>query len=133
MSALLLDSLLGVLGKLESSMFHLSSRINYSSIVGLQQLYKYTNLLHQSTVKVLQYISLRTCNKFLQTIVLPYMQWGSKRGTYITSPKELHPTQGCTSTLSLLGLSLRNQHIVQVIAYLLMLFTYNKGLTNPKY
>jgi hypothetical protein len=70
MSALLLDSLLGVLGKPESSMFHLSSRINYNSIAGLQQLYKYTNLLHQSTVKVLQYISLPTCNKFLQTIII---------------------------------------------------------------
>jgi hypothetical protein len=58
---------------------------------------------------------------------------GSKKGTYITSPKELHPAQGYTSTLSLLGFFLRNQHIVEASASLLMLFTYNKGLTNPEY
>jgi hypothetical protein len=38
-----------------------------------------------------------------------------------------------TSTLSLLGLFLRNQHIAEASASLLMLFTCNKGLTNPEY
>jgi hypothetical protein len=57
---------------------------------------------------------------------------GSK-STYITSSKELHPAQGCTSTHSLLGLFLRTQHIVEASASLLMLFTCNKGLTNPEY
>jgi hypothetical protein len=82
-------------------------------------------------------ISLQISNKFSQTIIITNHSFaikavGSKRSTYITSSKELHPSQGCTSTLSLLGL-LRNQHIAEASARLLMWFTFNKGLTNPKY
>jgi hypothetical protein len=65
-------------------------------------------------------ISLQTSNKFLQTIIITNHSFaikavGSKRGTYIASPKELHPAQGCTSTFSLLGLFLRNQHIERLV------------------
>jgi hypothetical protein len=83
-------------------------------------------------------ISLQFSNKFSQTIIITNHIFvikavGSKRSTYITSSKELHPAQGCTSTLSLLGLFLRNQHIAEASDSLLMLFTCNKGLTNPEY
>jgi hypothetical protein len=69
----------------------------------------------------------------LQIIVLPYRQWVAKEVLILHHPKELHPVQGCTSTLSLLGLFLRNQHIAEASASLLILFTCNKGLTNPEY
>jgi uncharacterized membrane protein len=112
-----------------------------SITVALQDYNSYTNIqIYYIRVQRESYnnISLQTSIKFLQTIIITNHSFalravGSKRGTYITSLKELHPTQGCTSTLSLLGLFLRNQHIVEASASLLMLFTYNKGLTNPEY
>jgi hypothetical protein len=112
-----------------------------SIIVALQDYNSYTNIqIYYIRVQWKSYnnISLQTSIKFLQTIIITNHSFaiqavGSKRGTYITSPKELHPAQGCTSTLSLLGLFLRNQHIAEASASLLMLFTCNKVLTNPKY
>jgi hypothetical protein len=110
-------------------------------IVALQDYNSCTNIqIYYIRVQQKSYnnISLQTSNKFLQTIIITNHSFaikavGSKRDTYIISSKELHPAQGCTSTLSLLGLFFRNQHIAKASVSLLMLFTCNKGLTNPEY
>jgi hypothetical protein len=53
---------------------------------------------------------------------------------FILQSKEVHPAQGCTTTMALLlGLLLQNHHAAGAKTYLLMRLTCNKGLINPKY